>query len=210
MGGRQGTPWLSTAHMRFALIEASAAAFMLLSGAAAPAQDYANPADWVAATYTDFAVEDEANAPYFDVWRNEIGLNNEAAAAKGIVIPAGYQAPLAEAHWALHSAPTIAAVTILNAGCDSTPVFSNAEGVVTLCPTRTVLWTGPIRNIKDQPKSCFLKMLASAAPFPANSSFARARTGMFMSYDIATRSIKTGVIVDNKVLDACSHYLPLK
>jgi hypothetical protein len=208
MGGRQGLPWLSTTHIRFALLGASAA-LMLFPGAAAPAQDYANPADWVAASYTDFAVEDENNAPYFNIWRNEIGLNNEAAAAKGIAIPAGYQAPLAEAHWALHSAPTIAAVTILNAGCDSKPVFSNAEIVVTLCPTRTVLWTGPIRNVRDQPKSCFLKIL-TLAQAPAGSSSADAKTGMFMSYDIATRSIKIGVIVDSKVLDACSHYLPLK
>jgi hypothetical protein len=208
MGGRQGAPWLSTAHMRFALMRASAA-LTLFAGAAAAAQDYANPADWVAASYTDFAVEDENNAPYFNIWRNEIGLNNETAAAKGIVIPGGYQAPLAEAHWALHSAPTIAAVTILNAGCDSRPVFSNAGVVVTLCPTRTVLWTGPIRNVKDQPKSCFLKPL-TLAQAPPGSSFADAKTGMFMSYDVTTRSIKTGVIVDNKVLDACSHYLPLK
>lgn len=174
------------------------------------AGSYANPADWLPTTSTDFAVETADNAPYFDIWRQEIGRNNEAARAHGVLIPPGLQAPLAEAHWSIRSDPTIAAVTIVNFDCDPTPVYADAELAILKCPTRTVLWTGPLRAIRNQPKTCLVQSRAASAPAAGPASFAAARSGAFMSYDVASTSIKVGVIVDHRVLDECSAYLRLK
>lgn len=182
----------------------------LCSGAEAIGESYASPADWLPATSTDFAVETADNAPYFDVWRQEIGRNNEAARARGGLIAPGLQAPLAEAHWSIRSDPTTAAVTVLNFGCDPTPLYASAEIAILKCPARTVLWTGPLRTVKNQPKSCFVQVRAPSAPAAGPVSFAVAKSGMFMSYDVASSSIKIGVILDHKVFDACSAYLRLK
>ena len=179
-------------------------------GADAFAGSYANPADWLPATSTDFAVETADNAPYFDIWRKEIGRNNEAARAYGVLIAPGLQAPLSEAHWSIRSDPTVAAVTILNFDCDPTPVYANAELAILKCPTRTVLWTGPLRTIRNQPKSCFVQLRAASAPAGGPASFAATNSGAFMSYDVASTSIKVGVIVHHVVLDECSAYLRLK
>lgn len=179
-------------------------------GADAFADSYANPADWLPVISTDFAVETADNAPYFDIWRQEIGRNNEAARARGVLIAPGLQAPLAETHWSIRSDPTVAAVTVVNFDCDPTPVYANAELEILKCPTRTVLWTGPLRNIRNQPKSCFVHLRGPSALASGPASFARAKSGAFMSYDVASSSIKVGVIVDHRVLDECSAYLRLK
>ena len=110
----------------------------------------------------------------------------------------GLQAPLAEAHWSIRSDPTIAAVTIVNFDCDPTPVYANAELAILKCPTRTVLWTGPLRAIRNQPKTCFVQLRAASAPAAGPASFAAAKSGAFMSYDVASTSIKVGVIVDHR------------
>ena len=174
------------------------------------AASYASPNDWLPATSTDFAIKTADNAPYFDVWRQEIGRNNEAARAHGVLIAPGLQAPLAEAHWSIRSDPTTAAVTILNFDCDPTPVYADAELAILKCPTRTVLWTGPLRAIRNQPKTCLVQSRAASAPAAGPTSFAAAKSGAFMSYDVASASIKVGVIVDHRVLDECSAYLRLK
>jgi hypothetical protein len=192
-----------------ALAGASVAVGLALCGDAF-AGSYANPADWLPATSTDFAVETADNAPYFDIWREEIGRNNEAARAHGVLIAPGLQAPLAEAHWSIRSDPTIAAVTIVNFDCDPTPVYADAELAILKCPTRTVLWTGPLRAIRNQPKTCLVQSRAASAPAAGPTSFAAAKSGAFMSYDVASSSIKVGVIVDHKVLDECNAYLRLK
>ena len=179
-------------------------------GADSFAGAYANPADWLPATSTDFEGETADNAPYFDIWSQEIGRNNEAARAHGVLIPPGLQAPLAEAHWSIRSDPTIAAVTIVNFDCDPTPVYADAELAILKCQTRTVLWTGPLRAIRNQPKTCFVQSRAASAPAAGPASFAAAKSGAFMSYDVASTSIKVGVIVDHRVLDECSAYLRLK
>jgi len=185
-------------------------AIALSLGADASAEPYASPAEWLPATSTDFAVETADNAPYFDVWRQEIGRNNDAARARGVLIAPGLQAPLAEAHWSIRSDPTTAAVTIVNFDCDPTPVYASAEVAILKCPARTVLWTGPLRTVKNQPKSCFVQVRSSSAPPAGPASFAAANSGVFMSYDVASSSIKIGVIFDHKVFDACSAYLRLK
>ena len=182
----------------------------MAAGLSLGAPVYASPNDWLPATSTDFALETADNAPYFDVWRQEIGRNNEAARARGVLIDPGLQAPLAEAHWSIRSDPTTAAVTVLNFDCDPTPVYTSAELSILKCPARTVLWTGPLRAVKNQPKSCFVQVRAPSAPATGPVSFAAAKSGMFMSYDVASSSIKIGVIVDHKVFDACSAYLRLK
>jgi hypothetical protein len=185
-------------------------AVALFLGADAFSAPYASPNDWLPATFTDFAVETADNAPYFDVWRPEIGRNNEAARARGILIAPGLQAPLAESHWSIRSDPTTAAVTIVNFDCDPTPVYAGAEVAVLKCPARTILWTGPLRTVKNQPKSCFVQFRSASAPAAGPASFAAANSGVFMSYDVASSSIKIGVILDHKVFDACSAYLRLK
>ena len=115
-----------------------------------------------------------------------------------------------KSHWSIRSDPTTAAVTIVNFDCDPTPVYASAEVAVLKCPARTILWTGPLRTVKNQPKSCFVQFRSASAPAAGPASFAAARSGVFMSYDVASSSIKIGVILDHKVFDACSAYLRLK
>ena len=55
-----------------------------------------------------------------------------------------------------------------------------------------------------------MQVRAPSAPAAGPVSFAVAKSGMFMSYDVASSSIKIGVILDHKVFDACSAYLRLK
>jgi len=192
------------------ILAAATFAVSLSLNAGAFAGSYANPADWLPATSADFAMETPDNAPYFDIWRQEIGQNNEAARARGVLIAPGLQAPLAETHWAIRSDPTTAAVTIIDFDCDATPVYANAELAILKCPTRTVLWTGPLRTIRNQPKSCFVQFRGGNALAAGPESPAAAKSGAFMSYDIASFSIKVGLIVDHKVFDACSAFLRLK
>jgi hypothetical protein len=194
---------------RMAALGASAA-IAFLPAFAALAETFDNPADWKAAAGTDFAVEDEGNAPYFEIWRHEIGENNAAALVKGVAIPEGYQAHIEEAHWSIRSPPKIAAVTILDFQCDPAPVFSNAAVEVVRCPTKTIVWSGPLRTVRDQPKSCFIRRKSEGAAAPASSiEDANARDGVFMAFDVASQSIKIGLLVGGRTIDICSHYLAL-
>ena len=195
--------------MRVAAFGAGAA-IVILPTIAALAETFDNPAEWKAPAYTDFAVEDEGNAPYFEIWRREIGDSNAAALAKGIAIPAGYQAHIEEAHWSIRSAPKIAAVSILDFRCDPTPVFSNAALDVVQCPTRTVIWSGPAAD-RQRPAQKLFHQAEKRRPRDVRTSGeeANARNGLFMAFDVASQSIKTGVLVEGKALNVCSHYLPL-
>ncbi len=208
---RQSCP-APRAWMWLAIVAAlhAVAAVALLPNFAALADDTLSPATWTPVRLTDFAIQDEDNFPWFQLWIPEIGVNNAAAKARGVVVPAGYQASLNEAHWWIRSGPKMGGISILEANCDPDPVFSNGEVVVSLCPTKTIVWEPPMRRVKDQPKTCFLRPRSARAATAGEADYASARNGMFMAFDVVTQAIKTGVIVDHRTIDACTHYLSLK
>jgi hypothetical protein len=165
----------------------------------------ADPAAWRSFAYTDLQNPSSTTATFADIWRDAIEENNRKYLARGDKRYAGGNAPAREAHFIIWSPAKSVVLSVLDTAAGCTPFATDQAlgAIVKLCPVRITQYEGATVKTSGGGKLCFLERPSlDAAP---ESS----RAAAYASYDIATKTIRTGLMLDHKPLDGCSISIPL-
>jgi hypothetical protein len=163
-----------------------------------------NPGAWRPLVRTDLKTELPDNLTYIDIWTDAITANNRAYDAKGGSRAANENAPASDAHVVVRSPELTVVLTTLDTELTCKPApFSESSGVtIKLCPTRLVIFEGALSSRKELPPSCYLEADPDVSRDPsADASYA--------AYDTVTKTIKTALVVDHKVIDECARFVPI-
>ena len=162
-----------------------------------------NPGAWRPLVYADLKTEKPENLTYIDIWKDAIAANNRASDATGRARPASENAPAADAHVVIRSAQRVIVLSTLDteAACKPTEFAKSTSLTVKLCPTRLVIFEGPVGKTKDLPASCFLEANSTATDPNA--------AGSYVAYDTIAKMIKLGLVLDHKPVDECARFIPV-
>lgn len=159
-----------------------------------------DPRAWRPLVQTDLRLRGPGNAVYADLWADLIARNNDAARVGISSRPILGNTPVSEAHFVVRNTETVALLSVLNAHTLCKPVSS---GVIR-CPLRLTIYRGGSSSVREG-TGC-LPLIAVSGTTPGNMS---SGTGAYASYDVATRSIRYGVLIDHEAIDGCSQTLPI-
>jgi hypothetical protein len=163
-----------------------------------------NPATWRPVSYADLRQPSGADRTYADIWKDALDENNRAYVVHGDTRFRSGNAPATEAHFVIWSTKRSVVLSILDTatGCTSKAAYPIAHATVKLCPLRVAVYEGVHVRTMGGGRACFLELQVGGARDPANSS-------VYVAYDVATRTIRTGVIVDHRAVDGCSQSIPV-
>jgi hypothetical protein len=170
-------------------------------------QRTADPGAWRPVSYADLELSSAATATFADIWKDQLEANNRAYREMGDFRYAGGNAPATEAHFVIWSPVKSVVLSVLNTatGCEVKERHPDIAATVRLCPMRVVIYEGIRARSMDAGRGCFLELEAIATPAKQDPAIAAA----YVAYDVATKTVKTGLIVDHKAVDGCSHNIPL-
>jgi hypothetical protein len=158
-----------------------------------------DPAAWRPMAYADLQTPSMETATYIDIWKDAIEANNRAYRARGDARFARGNAPVAEAHFVIWSGRRSAVLSVLNTAtkCTVKQFVPEARATVKLCPMRIAIYDESQVRTMDGGLGCFLELEpGTAADHAASAAYA--------SYDVTTKTLKTGMIVGHKAVDGCS------
>lgn len=155
-------------------------------------------------SYADLQRPSSSTATYVDIWKDAIEHNNDEYRARGDRRFADGNAPVTEAHFVIWSSRRSIVLSVLDTaiGCTVKAAAPEARATVKLCPLRIAVYEGLQVRTMDGGRACFLELAPGAPPDPAASA-------AYASYDVQTRTLRTGMIVNHKAVDGCSLAIPL-
>ncbi|MEH6952896.1 hypothetical protein V4R08_16770 (plasmid) [Nitrobacter sp. NHB1] len=165
-----------------------------------------DPGAWRPMSYADLQKQSPQTATYQNIWKDAIEVNNRAYKARGDQRFAEGNAPATEAHFVIWSSTKSVVLSILNtvAGCTLKELRAAAGATVKLCPLRIAIYEGLQVHTLDGGRACFLEL---ASPVAGTSVTPQAAS--YASYDVATKTVRTGVIIDHQAVDGCSQNIAL-
>lgn len=174
------------------------------SGAQTPTPD---PGAWRPLSYADLQHPSAATATYADIWRDAIEDNNRAYRARGDLRFVGANAPVIEAHFVIWSPKKSVVLSVLDTAlaCAPKEIRTAARATVKLCPLRIAIYEGVQVRTLDGGRACFLELAAPAAGEPLDQN----RAVAYAAYDVASKTIRTGLVVNHQAIDGCSQDIPL-
>lgn len=163
-----------------------------------------DPAAWRPMMYANLQKPSAETATYVDIWKDAIDANNRGYKARGDQRFADGNAPVTEAHFVIWSSARSVVLSVLDTAieCSVKQVDHNAHTTVKVCPMRIAIYEGLQVRTMDGGRGCFLELAPGATPDTASSV-------AYASYDVATKTVKTGMIVNHKAVDGCSLDIPL-
>jgi hypothetical protein len=163
-----------------------------------------DPGAWRPMAYADLQRPSQQTATYIDIWKDAIEANNRRYHARGDDRFLNGNAPVAEAHFVIWSSRRSAVLSVLDTatGCVVKNIDPAAHATVKLCPMRIAIYEGVQVRTMDAGHACFLESDASVAFDPASS-------GAYASYEVSTRTVKIGLIVNHAAVEGCSINVPL-
>lgn len=176
--------------------------------AAATAQELTpDPTTWRPLSYADLRQPSTATRTYADIWRDALDENNRAYLARGDTRFQTSNAPATEAHFVIWSTQKSVVLSILNTatGCALKEFHAAARATVKLCPLRVAIYEGVRVRTLDGGRTCFLEL---AAPVPGEDNDPN-RAVAYSSYDPARKLVRTGLVIDHRAIEGCSHEIPL-
>lgn len=165
-----------------------------------------DPGSWRPMSYANLQNSSPGTATYRDIWKDAIDINNRAYQARGDQRFNDGNAPATEAHFVIWSPKKSVVLSILNTvtGCTLKELRAAAGATVKLCPLRIAIYEGIQVRTLDGGYACFLELAAAVA---GGSSDVQAAS--YASYDVATKTVKTGLIIDHQPVDGCSQNIAL-
>jgi hypothetical protein len=164
-----------------------------------------DPSRWRTVTYADLQRPSAKAATYVDIWNDAIEANNRTYHARGDRRFAGTNAPAVEAHFVIWSSRRSIVLSVLNTGtgCRSKQAPTVSGVSVRLCPLRIAIYDGLLVRTLEGGRACFLEI--SPQSFRGDPT----GTASYVSYDVKTRTLKTGTVVAHQVVEGCSLTIPL-
>jgi hypothetical protein len=184
------------------------AAVLLVQGPPAGAQTPTpDPGAWRSLSYADLQRPSAATATYADIWRDAIEDNNRAYRARGDLRFVGANAPVIEAHFVIWSPKKSVVLSVLDTALACTPKEVRAAARVTVksCPLRVAIYEGVQVRTLDGGRACFLELAAPAVGEPVDPN----RAVAYAAYDVGSKTIRTGLVIDHQAIDDCSQDIPL-
>ena len=185
--------------------------FVLLGAArpvGAPAQTPTpDPAAWRPMAYADLQRPNPAIGTYADIWKDAIGRNNRAYKDRGDHRFADGNAPATEAHFVIWSTRKSVVLSTLDTatGCTLKVVHAAAHATIRTCPVRLAIYEGALVRTMDGGPGCYLERVTS----PPSEAADLDRAAAYASYDPATRTLHTGLVIDHQAVEGCSQTIPL-
>lgn len=166
-----------------------------------------DPGAWRPLSYANLQESSPQTETYLDIWKDAIDANNRAYKVRGDLRYSHGNAPVTEAHFVIWSPTKSVVLSILNTvtGCTLKEVRPAAGATVKLCPLRIAVYEGTQVRTLDGGRACFLEL---ASPL-AGKSTDPDQAVSYASYDVATKTVKTGVVIDHHALDGCSQNIAL-
>jgi hypothetical protein len=167
-----------------------------------------DPGAWRPLSYADLQAGSSDSATYVDIWKDAIEANNRAYAAAGDKHFLPLNAPAIEAHFVIWSTQKSIVFSVLDTANGCTTRYSDKAvgATVKLCPVRIAQYQGAIVSTIGDGNACFLEL----DPTPKGGVVDRASSAAYAAYDVETKSIKTGMIVNHKAVDGCSMSFSLR
>ncbi|MBR1040702.1 hypothetical protein JQ593_18015 [Bradyrhizobium viridifuturi] len=164
-----------------------------------------DPGSWRPMSYADLQRPSQATATYTDIWKDAIEENNRNYRVRGDKRFAAGNAPVTEAHFVIWSSRRSVVLSALNTAtaCEVKSVDRAAHVTIKLCPLRMAIYEGLQVRTMEAGRACFLEP-------EAGSAFDPAATAAYGSYDVPTRTVKIGLIVNHAAVDGCSFNVPLR
>ena len=163
-----------------------------------------DPGIWRPMSYADLQRPSQGTATYTDIWKDAIEENNRNYRARGDGRFAAGNAPVTEAHFVIWSARRSVVLSALNTAtaCEVKSVDRVAHVTIKLCPLRMAIYEGVQVRTLEAGRACFLEPEAGAGVDTT-------ATAAYASYDVPTRTVKIGMIVNHAAVDGCSFNVPL-
>ncbi|HEV7325569.1 MAG TPA: hypothetical protein VGN91_10895 [Bosea sp. (in: a-proteobacteria)] len=163
-----------------------------------------DPGSWRPLAYSDLQRPTARSATYADIWKDQIDANNEAYRARGDRRFVDGNAPAAAAHFVIWSEQRSVVLTLLNTALGCAPKLRDGKvrAVVKLCPMRIAIYNGIRVETLDAGRGCYLEPEAGASIDPSASA-------AYGSYEVGSKRLKLGMVVNHQVVDGCSFTIPL-
>ena len=164
-----------------------------------------HPENWRPIVYRDLQIPGPEDRVFVDLWADLIQSNNRRYIAAGDRRYALSNAPAREAHVVVRGGDRSALLSILDTATNCAVVVEDpaTKTSVKICPMRLALWIGAQPIIREA-KGCYLEP-RSAGAFTSDPSYAAS----YASYDVATKSIRLGVILAHRAVERCAQTVPL-
>jgi hypothetical protein len=165
-----------------------------------------HPETWRPIVYRDLQIPGPEDRIFVDLWADVIQSNNRRYIAAGDRRYAVANAPVREAHVVVRGGDSAALLSILDTATDCAAVAGDPAGevFVKMCPMRLALWNGVQATIREA-KGCYLEPRATGSSITWDPPHAAS----YASYDIATKSIRLGIILAHRAVEQCSQSVPL-
>jgi hypothetical protein len=166
-----------------------------------------DPGAWRPMSYVNLQTPAPQTATYLDIWKDAVEVNNRAYKARGDLRFSDRNAPATEAHFVIWSSAKSVVLSILDTvtGCTLKELRAAAGATVKLCPLRIAIYEGMQVRTLDGGRACFLELDPSAAGQRGDPG----QVVSYASYDVATKTVKTGLIIDHQAVDGCSQNIAL-
>jgi hypothetical protein len=188
---------------------------VMLAGLAcgAPGETFAQSApqfDWRDITYSDLRLPNEAARPYAEIWADRLSQNNAHYARTGDTRFAAGNAPAVASAFVVRSRSRIAVLSVFNAvsACKTVRHDERHKVTVKSCPMRLAIYDqsqgGGVGSVLDAGDGCFLEFGDPRRAFTSDRE-----AGSYAAYEIASRTIRTGLVIGGQAVAGCDLAIPI-
>jgi hypothetical protein len=166
--------------------------------------------DWRDITYTDLRLPNEAARSYAEIWADRLSANNAHYARLGDPRFAAGNAPGVASAFVIRSPTRIVVLSVFNAvsACKTIRHDERRRVTVKSCPMRLAIYesgqNGVTNSVLDAGEGCFLEFGDPRRAFTSDRE-----AGSYAAYDIASRTIRTGLVVGGQAVTGCDLAIPI-
>ena len=166
--------------------------------------------DWRDISYADLRLPNEAARPYTEIWADRLSANNAHYARLGDIRYAAGNAPAVASAFVVRSPTRIVVLSVFNAvsACKTVRHDERHRVTVKRCPMRLAIYDqsqgGGAGSVLDAGDGCFLEFGDPRRAFTSDRE-----AGSYAAYDLATRTIRTGLVIGGQAVASCDFAIPI-
>jgi hypothetical protein len=160
--------------------------------------------------YADLRLPNDAARPYAEIWADRIAANNEHYARAGDARYAAGNAPAVASLFVVRSPIRVVVLSVFNAvsACRTIRRYQRQLVTVKRCPMRLAVYdqsaSGGTGSVLDAGEGCFLEFGDPRRAFASDRE-----AGSYAAYDLATRTIRTGLVIGGEAIAGCDLAIPI-
>jgi hypothetical protein len=161
-----------------------------------------DPGEWRPLAYANLRKPTPRDATFVDIWNDVVDAGDRAEARRGDPRLASGKPSAIEAHFVIWSPARSVVLSVLDTtlGCSAKPRDPETRAVIKLCPMRVAIYDGLRVQTMEAGRGCFLEP-QSGARLDVSAAYG--------AYDVASRTLKIGMIVNHRPVGGCSFNIPL-